>query len=187
MFHFANGFERGCQIVVDYVRHQSLRIAGGPRSTTPPLFHRMEIDLAKRSIADAPVSSLTVEFPRINDAFEALPSRFSYLPTLTASLRLESPPSATYNSLLKINSESGAVGIHDFGNRIIGEAVFIPSGHGERENDGYLATFVYDIAGNTSDLVLLDARHVDADPIAVVRLPRRIPQGLHGSWIPGNF
>ncbi|AZI35862.1 carotenoid oxygenase family protein [Caenibius tardaugens] len=24
---------------------------------------------------------------------------------------------------------------------------------------------------------------IDADPVAVIRLPQRVPQGLHGNWI----
>jgi hypothetical protein len=40
------------------------------------------------------------------------------------------------------------------------------------------------IHNRTSDLVLLDAAHIDAKPVAVVLLPQRVPQGLHGTWIP---
>ena len=32
----------------------------------------------------------------------------------------------------------------------------------------------------TSDFVLLDAAHIDAEPVAVLRLPQRVPQGLLG-------
>jgi carotenoid cleavage dioxygenase len=73
---------------------------------------------------------------------------------------------------------------HDFGNRLGGEPVFIPRPGGTEEGDGYLAVFAYDPATATSDFVLLDAAHVDADPVAVIRLPQRVPQGLHGTWIP---
>ena len=41
----------------------------------------------------------------------------------------------------------------------------------------------FDPENQTSDLVLLDAAHIDADPVAVIRLPQRVPQGLHGNWI----
>jgi carotenoid cleavage dioxygenase len=72
---------------------------------------------------------------------------------------------------------------HDFGNRLVGEAVFVPRPGSAAEDDGYLAVFVFDPASKTSDFVLLDAAHVDREPTAVVRLPQRVPQGLHGSWI----
>jgi carotenoid cleavage dioxygenase len=109
-----------------------------------------------------------------------------YLPTLTGSLKLPNAPSAVFNTLMKVDTETGAIARHDFGNRIAGEAVFIPRDprRGEREDDGYLAVFAFDPANQTSDFVLLDAAHVDADPVAVVRLPQRVPQGLHGTWIP---
>ena len=72
---------------------------------------------------------------------------------------------------------------HDFGDRVVGEAVFVPRARAAAEDDGYLALFVSDSAGRSSDFVLLDAAHVDAEPVAVVRLPQRVPQGLHGNWI----
>ena len=48
---------------------------------------------------------------------------------------------------------------------------------------GEPALLVYDPATATSDFVLFDAWHVDQAPVAVVRLPQRVPQGLHGSWL----
>ncbi|WP_181832922.1 carotenoid oxygenase family protein [Bosea caraganae] len=178
VFHFANGFERGGDIVIDYVRHHDF---GGPAGTTP--LHRLEIDLASRRIRDTALAALTVEFPRINEAREALRSRYVYVPTLSDSLRIPSPPSATFNTLLKVDTETGESARHDFGNHIVGEAVFVPRG-GQGEDDGYLAIFSYDPVAQTSDFVLLDAARVDSEPVAVVRLPQRVPQGLHGNWIP---
>jgi len=182
VFHFANAFERGGDIVVDYVRHQSF----GTGYTAPravPTLHRLSIDLTGRSLKDAELADMMVEFPRINDSFNALPTRFTYLPTLTDSLRMEKPPSATFNTMLKVDTESGRIARHDFGNRMAGEAAFIPRGS-SREDDGYVAVFVFDPETQASDFVLLDAAHIEGEPVAVVRLPQRVPQGLHGSWIP---
>jgi carotenoid cleavage dioxygenase len=42
---------------------------------------------------------------------------------------------------------------------------------------------VYDKANDTTDLVILDAQDMAADPVATVHLPRRVPFGFHGSWV----
>jgi carotenoid cleavage dioxygenase len=33
-------------------------------------------------------------------------------------------------------------------------------------------------------MVILDASNMEADPVAEIHLPRRVPAGFHGSWIP---
>jgi carotenoid cleavage dioxygenase len=182
VYHFANGFERAGQIVIDHVRHDRFSLGPMPGPQTPPRLHRLTIDLANRKISDTQVVDLRVEFPRCNDRLEALPTRFVYLPTLAGSLRQQNPPSDTFNTMLKVNTETGDVTRHDFGNKIAGEAVFVPRGT-RGEDDGYLALFTFDPASGTSDFVLLDAARIDAAPVAVVRLPQRVPQGLHGTWI----
>ena len=183
VFHFANAFERGSNIFIDYVQHESLALGYAQQTQKSPTLHRMTIDLAARKVSDAQVAAMVTEFPRVNDALDALPTRFVYLPTLTDTLRLAKPPSATFNTMMKVNTETGNVVRHDFGNKIAGEAVFIPRG-GNGEDDGYLAIYAFDQENRTSDLVLLDAAHIDADPVAVIRLPQHVPQGLHGNWIP---
>lgn len=184
VFHFANAFERGGDIFIDYVQHESLALGYAQATQKPPTLHRMTINLAARKVSDAQVAGMVTEFPRINDALDALPTRFVYLPTLTDKLNQANPPSATFNTMMKVNTETGNVVSHDFGNMIAGEAAFIPRGTGGGEDDGYLALFAYDPVNRTSDFVLLDAAHMDAEPVAVIRLPQRVPQGLHGNWIP---
>jgi carotenoid cleavage dioxygenase len=182
-FHFGNGFERGGDIIIDYVQHESFNLSYAAKRK-PPTLHRMTINLASRAVRDAQISDMPTEFPRVNDQLEALATRFVYLPTLTDTLRVPNPLAATFNTMVKADTETGKLVRHDFGNRIAGEAAFIPRGAHGREDDGYLAVFAFDPVNHTSDFVLLDAAHLDAEPVAVIRLPQRVPQGLHGNWIP---
>ena len=34
-----------------------------------------------------------------------------------------------------------------------------------------------------SDLVVLDAQDFCGEPVAIVQLPARVPNGFHGNWI----
>jgi carotenoid cleavage dioxygenase len=185
VFHFANGFERGSDVVVDYVRHQDLGM--GPRSAdrAPPRAHRMVIDtIGQRIAADDRMADFPTEFPRINDAFEARASRFIHLPTRSQTLTMPNPPSASFNALVTLDAATGAMRRHDLGNRLAGEPIFIPRPGGTGEQDGWIATYAYDPATDTSDLLLLDAARIDEAPVAVIRMPQRVPQGLHGNWMP---
>ncbi len=59
--------------------------------------------------------------------------------------------------------------------------MFIPAGDGE--DAGWLATLLYDPVAGTSDLALLDAALLEEEPVALIRLPQRVPEGLHGAWL----
>jgi carotenoid cleavage dioxygenase-like enzyme len=61
-----------------------------------------------------------------------------------------------------------------------------PDPDGAAEDDGWLLAFVYDANDDRSDFVVLDARDLTADPVAVVHLPTRVPHGFHGSWLPAG-
>jgi carotenoid cleavage dioxygenase-like enzyme len=183
VFHFGNGFERGGYLFIDYVRHDRLNLGYASANQKVPTLHRLNVNLASHKMIDTEITSMVVEFPRFNDSLNALPTRFIYLPTLTNTLQLTSPPSATFNTMMKVNTETGDIVRHDFGNRVAGEATFIPQKTNGGEDEGYLAIFAFDPVNRTSDLILLDAAHIDAEPVAVIRMPQRVPQGLHGNWI----
>ncbi|WP_437614273.1 carotenoid oxygenase family protein [Sorangium sp. So ce834] len=54
-------------------------------------------------------------------------------------------------------------------------------GAADTGDEGYLMTFAHDRGRGTSYLAILDAANVEADPIAEVHLPVRVPAGFHGS------
>ena len=130
------------------------------------------------------VADLRVEFPRGNDRLEALPTRFVYAADAD---RHASPAEPAVGHVQHHRSgwtrETGDVVHHDFGDRMVGRGGVRAAPGSTAEDDGYLALFVFDPATASSDFVLLDAAHVDAAPVAVVRLPQRVPQGLHGNWL----
>ena len=59
---------------------------------------------------------------------------------------------------------------------------FVPGGAGEGE--GWLLSYVYERSTRSSDLVILDAEHVEKGPVAEIHLPQRVPHGFHGVWVP---
>jgi carotenoid cleavage dioxygenase-like enzyme len=63
------------------------------------------------------------------------------------------------------------------------EPVVAPRGPDAAEAEGYLLTLVYRAQENRSDLVVLDARNIEAGPVATAKLPVRVPFGFHGNWL----
>jgi len=43
---------------------------------------------------------------------------------------------------------------------------------------------VVDSEHETTDLVIVDARDFEGEPVAAVHLPHRVPPGFHGNWVP---
>ena len=64
-----------------------------------------------------------------------------------------------------------------------GEAVFAPCIGGSEEDDGYVICFVYDPVSETSECQIIDARNFEAQPVARIKIPQRVPHGFHASWV----
>ena len=61
--------------------------------------------------------------------------------------------------------------------------MFAPRPGAIAEDDGWLVTFVYDENSNSSELVVVNAQDVTAEPVARVIIPQRVPYGFHGTWV----
>lgn len=64
------------------------------------------------------------------------------------------------------------------------EPVFVPKSKDAPEGEGWLLSMVGRRAQNRTDLVILDALHLDAGPVATIKFPCRLHEGFHGIWIP---
>lgn len=176
VFHFMNAAEQDGKIVVDYMQHTGF---GPVRSGGPPCLWRMDLDLAAGGATRRQLHDLTAEFPRIDRVVEGRPYRYGWSPVVA-------PGSDAFGALARYDHATGDVAVHAFERGAeVDEPVFIPRPGGTAEADGWIGAYVYDRATERSRFVLLDAVDFAAPPIAEVMLPRRVPHGFHGSWVPG--
>ncbi|MFI5496788.1 carotenoid oxygenase family protein [Actinoplanes sp. NPDC051859] len=137
---------------------------------------RWILDLATGKSSEAVVDDLVTEFPTINEEFLGRAHRFSYAMAFPGGGLDE-------YAVVKLDSATGQTTVSRMGDRRMpGEAVFVPAQGGTREDDGYLLTLVSDTRADASQLLVIDASNLDT--VAAVELPRRVPSGIHGNWIP---
>ena len=174
-YHPLNAYEEGSDIVIDVCRMaHSMKPGAGE---VMPVLHRWTIHTDKGTVSESQLDEHAVEFPRVPDALTGLKHRYGY----TAEFGGGQPAAVKFR---KYDLETGASSAHDLGpGRFGGEPVFVPAEGATSEDDGYLMSFVYDQSMNKSELVIVDASNVTADPVARVHLPVRVPAGFHGSWI----
>ncbi|MGK8557885.1 carotenoid oxygenase family protein [Nocardia gipuzkoensis] len=141
------------------------------------LQHRYVLEPGAPRAYEEVVDTLITDFPTINDAYAGRRNRYSYAVAF--------PGSGFYGiGIVKYDNDTGERFLAPTGpGRVPGEAVFVPGAQATGEDDGYLLTIVGDSATGTSELLILDAHDFTAPPIAAVELPRRVPGGIHGSWI----
>ncbi len=184
-FHFANGYETDGALVVDLARYPDYPPIGDTlrnysRSPWPTkdmaAFTRLRIDLASGRVESRRYTAGTInEFPRINPRYTAQPYRYAYI-----ACNPEDCAGGMHQQIARIDLESGAVSVHDFGpTRYIGEPVFVPTGT-TSEDDGVIVTQAFDITRQRSEIVGLDARDLSARPLFVARLTHHVPYSLHG-------
>ncbi len=177
--HTANAFEQDGRILVDGTRTNRFL---ADMTADPPTLYRWEIDLRRGVVTEGALGHHPVEFPRVDERRSGRPYRHAY----TVEYREVGPAGVPGSSLLRcFDVEAGTSVAKDFGARYVpGEPVFVPKAADAAETDGWLLALRYDRQLDRSDLVVLDANDFGGDPVAVVQLPRRVPIGFHGSWVP---
>ncbi len=182
VFHIMNAWDDGPDgryVWLDAGRHASMW-DGGPDKFEPSLLHRWRFDLQTGAVHEEQLDDVAHAFPRIDDRRTGLSNRFGWAvaPRDGRDDGMESP-----SLVVKYDLQTGGRAAHDFGpTSLSGEPVFVPTHDAAAEDEGYLVTYVMDMATESSSFVVLDAADMSAAPVAVVQLPQRVPQGFHGSW-----
>lgn len=184
MFHSANAFERGDDIVID--------VAGAGRAPLMPdvegnlpghaetRFAMRRWVIGKTSVTEETIDPLDVQFPRIDDRRQGRGYRAIYA---NGTARDTAGRSDGFDMLLRIDPETGARDGFDAGyGAFLGEPVFVPGGAGEA--DGWLLSLKWDSQRNESALLVMNAGHLADGPLAVVHMPARVPGGFHCHWRP---
>ncbi|GAA1257211.1 carotenoid oxygenase family protein [Pseudonocardia aurantiaca] len=196
VFHVLNAYDNpDGSITMDVCRYDTVfrDEYRGPADVLPALA-RWTIDPARGTVSEQIMSDHSVEWPRIGPELVGRPHRYGWFGGIGADgLHLSDDVNRVRGGslepgpLVKFDTTTGEISTHHFGiGRVTQEPAFVPRPGAEAEDDGWILSVVHDAATDHSELVVLDAADVEADPIARVHLPRRVPFGFHGNWIADN-
>jgi len=183
VYHHANAFERGGEIVVDLVAFADDRAVTGLtlsnlRSADPDLpvgdLCRYRLSLSSGEATRELLYEGPVEFPVVNyRRVRGRPHRYVYLAATDGGSSL---PTA----LVKVDVDTDTVRRWREQGAYPGEPLFVAPPDATGEDDGVLLSIVLEPDADRSTLVCLDATTLDE--LGRADLPHRLPYGFHGQF-----
>lgn len=203
VFHHANAFEQDGFVYIDSVCYEDLPAleAGADYRETdfstlaPGQLWRFQLDLKTGNVERQRLESRCCEFPFVHPGRVGRPYRYVFI-----GAAHEATSNAPLQAILKADLVSGDRQLWSAAPwGYVSEPVFVPRSanaycHGlpnadfeGDEDDGWLLVLVFDGTRQRSDVVILDACHVQQGPVARLHLKHHVPYGLHGSFTPEVF
>ncbi|MDJ0790008.1 MAG: carotenoid oxygenase family protein [Myxococcota bacterium] len=188
MFHPGNAYEEDGKIFMDACTYESpanlIASLDGARDAQvgtgldahPYLY---EFDLEAGTCKETRFSDSTCEFPRIDDRLVGHKNRWGY----AATAEPDDGALGFARRITKYDRQGGA-SVHraDVDGQWVGEPVFVPRHETAAEDEGFVLFPVFDATRDETAIEILDARAVDAEPLARCWLDTRMPFGFHGNW-----
>ncbi len=176
-WHFANAFERGDDLVIDYVHYPSFdsfyeigRIYnGGPGDVLGGRYHRATLSVANRTLRSELVLDRPCEFPTLAPGAEGRPTSTAYV--VLGDLA----------AVGKLDPNTGALVTHELpaGQRTT-EPLFVPRPNATRDDDGHVLALQHDAASNRACLAIYDAARLPDGPVARAWFDHQVPITFHG-------
>jgi carotenoid cleavage dioxygenase len=183
VFHGVNAHEEGNRIVLHVSRQPEAFGSSNDDYAEVGRLWRWTIDLDAGTVTEVQIDDRPGDFGRVDDRMVGQEARYGYLMAMGGEGNAEEP---VYGSALwKYDLRTGTCTEHHLGDGVRGaEPVFAPASPDAGEDEGWIISLSHDTTSGESQLLIIDAQNFAAPPVAVVHLPRRVPYGAHGSWIP---
>ncbi len=196
--HVLNAFTDGSKVHFDTPAGEMVvfpffpLLSGGPfdQAKATPYIERWSFDLAQpgEGFERRRLSDIPGEFPRVDDRFAGGNVRHAWMvardttrerPATNASIS-----GKTFDALAHLDLAQQRTHLYYVGdNASTQEPIFAPRPGSSTEGDGYVMALVNRLGEMRNDLVILDAQAFDKGPVATLRLPLRLRNGLHGNWV----
>jgi carotenoid cleavage dioxygenase-like enzyme len=190
--HTMGAFEDNGKLYLD-----SEITAGNPfpfvpnRDGSPPNYpdaasyiHRLSANLSgkNKGYGIEKMYPLIAPLPRQDDRYNTVPYRYGFMASPDPNEPDRRKAGACY---ARVDNQTRTYTIWNAGNTVaLAEPVFAPKHAKAAEGEGYLMGVAYHLDQNLrSDLVILDAQHLNEGPIATVRLPVQASPQVHGWWV----
>ena len=197
--HVMSGFNDGDRVYVDVPMAMRNQFAFFPHAhekfdaqLAQTTMTRLSVDMSKKSARGYQMEELypgiTGELPRIDERYLTQPYKSGFLmvsdPSKPRNARL--PPGRMSNCYVRMEHDTRKTSTFFVGDDAsLSECVFAPRNASAPEGDGYLMGIATrPLEGGRTDLVIVDTAHMEAGPVATVKLPLRAPGQIHGWWSP---
>lgn len=189
VFHHANAFEDGDEVVIDSICYESLpSVEPGSdfrdvdfAALDPGQLWRFRVNLITGEIRRYMLEGRCCEFPTLHPARVGRSHRFLYFAAAHAPTG-----NAPNQAIVKVDVESSDRQLWSAAPwGYVSEPVFVPRhpNHAQlvgAEDDGWILTMVLDARSDRSAIVILNAH--DLRQVARLNLKHHVPYGLHGSF-----
>ncbi|MCX4247508.1 carotenoid oxygenase family protein [Paraliomyxa miuraensis] len=187
VWHFANAFERGDEIVVDLCRYadfgtlREIRTGRGgqPAAATEPRYHRARLDVRTRRMTSEERSPCAAEFPRVHPEREGVEHRLAFLHGGKAD-------GSEVVTLLEVETGRTSSWQPDTPTAL---SEPIPVARGNRpddERDAWVLVLGYEQARDRSFVAVLDGDDLSQGPVARAWFDHPIPITFHGAFAPAS-
>jgi len=188
-FHTINAFERGGEIVCDFVGYDAPSWLLGKDACLHAIMRgqvvtardqgsvrRWRIDVGKKSLSEDILDAGAHEYPTVDPLRVGLPYQEAYLAT--------SRPGQWWTSgVVRLNLETGARDAYEGrSNQCFGEPVFVPR-EGGGTDEGWVLVEELDGRSGVASLLLFDANRIANGPIAEAALRHHLPISIQGTWM----
>ena len=179
IFHPMNAYDAADgTVVLNAVRHSKMFATEtrGPNEGAPTL-DQWVLNPSGGEAKHVSLDDRPMEFPRIDERLIGSKNRFGY----GAGIRGDFIQDVLVKHDLKSETSEARSDGRNFG---YGEPVFVPRSQNASEDDGWVMALRHNLDTNLSEMAILDSQAFTDEPVAVVHLPARVPNGFHGNWIP---
>ncbi|KAJ7569398.1 hypothetical protein O6H91_01G076300 [Diphasiastrum complanatum] len=196
IFHTVNAWEEEDEVVLFACRMPSfdfevtIDCKKDYHSTPPNELFEFRFNVKSGAAVQKKLSEGSVDFPRINEKYVGRKHRYAYACVFENPTEIRGIVKFDLHEEPKFSKEfnvgGNVQGVFWFGpDRYGSEAVFVPTSNDKEalEDDGYLLCFVYDKKTRKSEVIVIDAKTMASEPIAVISLPVRVPYGFHAIFV----
>ncbi|MGB8857806.1 MAG: carotenoid oxygenase family protein [Ilumatobacteraceae bacterium] len=186
VFHGVNSHDNGDTIVMHVSRQPEAFGSSNDDYAEVGRLWSWTIDLTKGTVTEQQLDDRPGDFGRVDDRMIGLDARYGYVMAMGGEGNAEEP---VYGSAFwKYDLHDGTCQEHQLGDGVRGaEPVFAPASENSGEDEGWVISLTHDTNTNESRLLIIDSHDFTGTPTAIVHLPRRVPYGAHGSWVPDRI
>lgn len=195
--HVMNAFQEGTKVHLDLPVSKVTSLPFFPELDHPwnpedstTWLSRVTVDMASNSDEVAGIVQIGQapgEFPRIDDRMAGKPYRHGWQITYDFAKPYNGPPgpfAGVLATLTHYDLQTGQETSWWAGpDSALQEPCFIPRSADAPEGQGWLVALVDNHVSNYSELCVFDALDLARGPVARIKLPLRLRQGLHGNWV----